>query len=586
MNGATRTKLLEWTLFFGLVACAVTLNVLWQIHHPEPIIPAFDNLSEFFSQWDEFTAAPFEHLSQVLRNYDRGGHRSLMYLTTGVTILALGFNRFGILLISTVFLVILMAGVFGTVRRLRPGAGALAAVIVVLSPAAVFWSRVYSPFIAVMATSALGVYLLVRSEKLTRLAPTLAFGLLAAMALRLPVEVGDALQIELTFACTGVFVFLLAMFRPDGGRLRPILLSVAAFVVFAVTVNKPCLWHSLQYAYQEAVLLAPTKYAPGSVVDDPVAALTHVGLLWQHHLGPFLCVVTALAILVIAWRPRAEDGWGFAFFVAPLVIATLVNKKAFYYSFGFLPGAAVVVGLAVGRFKNKGVVAACLAVLLSGLIFTNPWAMDSPRVTPSQSPAGEEWYEQYMEFGTNSQARRSPDESVVAGLVDAVSEVAGPSQEVKLLYLGTLDSVNQSTAFRFSLRIAAENPHFFLADPIRDLGNMRGKGAIAPQGVNVPETPNVIFLNVPDGRAFSPDALVEPATWRTWFQLDSGCGDFNLDGSATCSEITNTLVDFFVTLPWDAYRLRLGAPGTRVLLFDRPDLGVDIQLPGQTAPQK
>ena len=573
-----------WVGLFAVVVASVAFNVAWHVTHHDPILGAFANLTEFFDQWDEFSAAPAASLWQVLTGYQPGFHRSLLYHITGLTVAAFGFNRYGILLISTVFLVILLCSVFGIVRRLRPGFGPLAAVLAVLSPAAVFWSRVYSPFVMLMATGAFGIYLLVRSERLTRAWPTIAFGLLTALALRLPVEVGDAMQIELSFACCALYVFVLAMWRPVDGRWRPLALSAAALVVFLATVNKPFLLHAFRYTYQEAVLLADTKYAYGSIYADPLATLTHAALLWHHHLGPLLTGATFVGLAVIAWRAKPEDGWGFAYFLAPLIIATLINKKAFYYVFGMLPGTAVVIGLAVGRFKNRFLVAGCFAFLLFALAYTNPWSINNVRVTPAEaSDTTEDWYDRYMEFDTRGQARSSARDNPVSSLVDAIVAAGGPGHDVELLFLGNIRSASGNTLLSFLLRLAQTQPHFDFEDGIRDIERACMR-SVAPRWYPTPRAePNVVLIaDSPAPHAPGPEQLTDSAFWRGMPHFNSRCFHSPPGSSIDPEAVKQRLIETLANLPWEDFRLRTYSFGDRLLVFDRPDLGIAVQLPTAT----
>lgn len=240
----------------------------------------------------------------------------------------------------------------------------------------------------------------------------------------------------------------------------------------------------------------------------------------------------------------------------------------------------MVIELAVGRFKNKAVVAACFGFLLFALAYTNPWSMDTARVTPIRKPMGGEWYERYMEFATRGQSRSSADKFAAATLVDAALEKAGCPQDVEFLFLANIRSASQNTVYRFLLRIAAKNPHFAFTDPIRDLERLCMRAVVPPWYLDPRPVPNVIVL---DGVATrtppSADDLVSVTHWRERFELDNDCLLHDPEDNASPDEIKKRLVDLLVVLPWDKYRMRTYELGPRAFVFDRPDLGVEVQLP-------
>lgn len=576
-----------WRPLLALVVGVVLLNVAWHATHAAPVVTGHRTLVEAVDQLAAFQADPWQHLDAMLTQEVLDHVFSLYNLSAALPVAVLGRTQTAVLLVSTLYLVLLMLSVYGIVRRLRPGPGALAGAVATLFPAAMIWSRVFSPSIALMAVSAAGVYLLVRSNWMSRPVPALLFGVLAALSFRLGETVGEGVQIQLVFASVGIYTFVAALIRPVSGRWRVLLIAAGIVAVFAAALNRPFLSRVFSYTQQEGVALADSRYVTGNVLEHPQAWLAYVSLVWHEHLGPVLCVAVLAALGVALWRPTKAEGVAIAFFVLPLFAASVVSKKAYNYVFAMLPGAAVLIGLAVGRLKSTraayGLTAALLAVVTVSAVW--PAFSTEPHFSPP-SFDGSSWHNRFLQFPAAhvNPSRNGP--FFPGEIARGIEALAADGHDVNLLLLGETHVHASVLSFRFLTRLANLNRGFAVIDPLDELSRFcLERAEHTPTPDPCPE-PNVIVIFPTNGemerfRLFSGD----PPAWQRYLRMKRGCVDPASPRTQAMVAATEKWTACLAALPWDSYRVRRfpaypDAPQLRPgVLLDRPDLGVDVKLP-------
>lgn len=574
-------------MFFALLAVMVGLNVAWHATHAAPVITGHRTLLVAAHQLDELARDPAGHLWDLVTGKLSRRPDSIYNASSLVTVTLLGGTR-GALLISTLYLVLLMAAVLGIVRRLQPGVGALAAVAAALCPAAVIWSRVFSPHIALMAVAAFGVYLLVRSEWLTRPLPVLAFALVAGFSWHLAETVGDALQLHLMLAAVAAYVFLVALIRPERGRLRPLLIALAAAALFVALIPEPLLTNVLQYGRLEGLDSAETRYAAGSLRQNPGAWLAYPAILWDQHLGPVLAVAVVVALAVTLRRPTVADGVGLAFFVVPLLVATLVSKKRFNYVFALLPGAAVIIGLAVGRLRRVWLAYALTALLAAVAVFGavwQPFRADDPNARPQLFES--KGYARYFQSAGEDQI--NPPRNSASATMRIVGEAKRLAQRpggLRLLLLGRTFAGSHITALRAVLRLENAGGAITVTDPVAQLTDFCTDAAQRLASPDACEAPDVVvfFPNDQRQRPFEEFAR-DPETWRALLSPANECTRLATGDSIPAPEFVAAWSACLAALPWEKYRARDFAESSgfaqlnRGIVLDRPDRGITIDLP-------
>ena len=212
-------------------------NLWWLAVHEMPAASTHTYLTGGLDAIASLQTQPLATLGALFRGEVRNNSVSLFYYSTIIPYWLSGFSRIGFLFTSTLHLLIAMAAVVGTVGRLRRSWGMSVAAVALLSPAALIVSRTYSPYVAVMSATAVGVWLLVRSDWFARPWPAAACGLLAAVSLRLDNTAGNGLQVLVVLALVGMYTLLAGLVRPTQTRRRVLLVALLSVAVFAIAIN-------------------------------------------------------------------------------------------------------------------------------------------------------------------------------------------------------------------------------------------------------------------------------------------------------------------------------------------------------------
>lgn len=587
MNDAEPTCRRDWMWLLALLALVLALNLAWHATHATPFVDGHRTLIQAVNQFESLLAAPLNHFALLLTDTYEQHLFSLFNASAVTTVAIFGWTQLGVLFISTLYLLLLIASVYGIVRRLQPGPGALAAAVASLFPAAVMWSRIFSSYTAEMAVAAFGVYLLVRSEWFSRPLPALAFGALASVSFRLSETIGDGLQLEMVFFCTALFTFAFGLWRPVRTRWHVLLIAAGTVVIAALAVNRPYLRNLLVYTQQETVSFSDTRYAGGNLGLSPLAIIAYPVVIFDHHLGAVLSLATLAALVFLARRPDRAVGLGVFFFVVPLCVASFVSKKNFNYVLALLPGAAVLIGLAVGRLGNLRIARLVTAALLVSVVAGAVWpAFRTLNPNSNPHPPEPPWYGRF--FQTVADDINPPiDETFYPGeVVRGLAELPQRPGGVRVLVIGQTHAHTHITAFRFLLRLAATHRNITILDPFNQLIEFcEGLPREAPELAACPD-PDVIvvFPSTPemlDYVAYASDT----AQWQRTFGKRQGCSDPAGEAAQQMAQTSARWTACLADLPWDQYRARIFPATTnpgyfgRGVILDRPDRGVAVTLP-------
>ena len=575
-----RWFLLAWLVFLTAV------NLLWHATHPSPPLRGLESDLALVNQLEDFLRRPVAHLEGLLRIDQPGGIANWYNAGSLLTVCLFGRTEFGVSFISTLFLLLMVIAVYGIVEHLAPGRGPPAAAVAAAFPAAIGWSRILSPPIAMMALTATAVWCLIRSDWYTRALPALALGLLTAFAWRIGQTISDTAQVIAALGPVGVYAFAVAMIRPTRGRLRPLLIAAATLVLIAVVTNYPLAVRAFGYVYDEGVTLSGTRYEPGNVWKHPLALLAYPALLWEDNLGPWLTLATLASLVYLLRRPRAVDGVGIVYFVVPLLVASLTSKKLCTYTYAILPGAAVLVGLAVGRLPKWAAKVAMVVLMLLAL-----WAAFWPGFNgnPERSFPNNwntAWYNRFFQEIDRRVDRPRTDGCVPCEIARQAVALAEQRGSVSMVVIGHTLFDGRARRFRFSVALANADRRLLVYDPLQEISDYCiGSTEQIRRHPGCPEPELIVVLpytsEMVDVREFTSDT----ANWRDAFNAHVDCINPDSPKSRDAAAASERWVQCLGGLPWNRYRRRNFRDGLEPnntlpgILLDRPDLGVAIELP-------
>jgi hypothetical protein len=568
-----------WWLVALLPALLVVAGVLWHLGHPAPVLSGHNLPLVAVAQLRAFDADPIDQLG-TLHNGDLPPRYSLFNLTARVTAALFGRNHLGLVLASTLYLLALGGAVFWLTNRLAGRtAGFAAMAFAMLTPAALGWSKVLAPNIAVLAWPALGVCLLVASDWLRRPIPALAFAAMAAVAPVVGESASDAAQMLLVFSVTAAYALVLRLAILREHRLRALLTVVSMAVVVAALLNTVYVKAQLIYLQQESIALAGAKYAGGDLRNSPAALLAYPALLWGHHLWPAFCLIALGALGLNLRRLDRATGLALLWFFVPLLAVTLTPKKDYDYILAALPGVAVLVGLAVARLPKPSHVRLALAAVLVAGLANLAWSMARP------SPPPETWsplITKHVHVG--GEYLQLPAWGAGADTVTIARRAAAATPpEARLLFLARLDSFDAVT-MRYYLRLAEWRGDIRLSDPV--LAAENGTIAANLEGIAEGRESVGVALVLPDERGLLHDRNFTTAdSFREYFTLRravAGAYPDPKDRERMATFFAQTLA----AIDWDAFERSdwlgrgISPRGRlRVEMYTDPDLAGRIDLP-------
>lgn len=579
-------RLAIWECLLAIMLPLLLLigNLIWHLGHPVPALTGHNHPLNIIAQLQDFDADPLGHLATFPHGY-LPPHFSLYNLAARLTAMVLGKNHLGLVFVSTLYWLVLGAAIFMLTARLAGRrAGLTAMVFVLLMPASLGWSRAIAPSIAVAAWPAVGIWLLVQSRGLARPLPALGFAALAALTPVVGESAGDAAQMLMVFAVAGGYVLLLPPVNESQSRRRTVLVVAGMALVFVALLNTIRLERVLDYLRTEGVDLSGTKYAAGNIFQEPAALLSYPALLWGHHLGPAYCLLAVAALVSALWRPDRKNGLPLVWFLAPLVISTLMPKKDYSYLLAALPALAVLVGLGAARLTKPTHARLALAiVLVLGLVnyarsFTRP------------SPPPETWSRLITEHVyVGGEYLRLPAWGDGAGAVAlAQNAAAATPADGCLLFLARLDSFDAAT-LRYYFLLARWHDDLCLSDPLLVAENKTADALLEDITVNPGGV--VAALVLADERGLLHERnFTSAAEFREYFSRRNIIS-IEYPEPEDRERLIETTTQALGAIDWEAFTRRewLGRGVSsdnrlRVDVYDRPDQGVEIVLPNTARP--
>jgi len=339
-------------------------NLVWIATHAAPY---FNTLNCEIPTIEMIQQAPLKAIVEFIKfgsiPFPTGYH----FVAALVTSL-IGYSADKLIFTSTLFYLLLILAVYDIVRSLANERGAAAAAITVaLIPGVFAWSRIFSlsSSISSMTIPALGVWAAVRSEGFSKNAPTVAFGLTVILALRFGSAVSDFWQNFVVLGLVGLYTLIQGAVTRRRNQRRTFLLIACATVVLVLLSKTTFFQYSVQYLYQEGVSEAGDRYRQSNLLYSPQSLFAYCWYLWKVLLNPFFALATVAASVFLLRRLDRREAISFIYFWATLALFSVIGKKNFSYIFCLLPGAAVIIGLAIGRLRRTALFLCVMAVIVA-----------------------------------------------------------------------------------------------------------------------------------------------------------------------------------------------------------------------------
>jgi hypothetical protein len=227
------------------------------------------------------------------------------------------------------YLMIALVFFFLIGRRLSGPWGGLAAfTFVSFYPVVYVWSRLYYCDVAVMMTGAIGCFLLLQSDRFTRLSYAAAYGLWAALAPRFGWTVSDAVAALMVVLAPALPAAAAGLFANRGAARRRALFGLAlALVGFLVLFNFRWAFAALNYLRYEGVELARTKYIGGNVLVHPESLFAYLPVIFRILAGPAWTLAFLLTLPLYFRRPSWEKLYPLCWLLLPLRCCRWSRKK-------------------------------------------------------------------------------------------------------------------------------------------------------------------------------------------------------------------------------------------------------------------
>jgi len=379
--------------FFGLAAflvCLALLNLVWHATHVQPVNAGQNLLEVALDQLEATRENPGYQLELLLRMV--GGPSQSWYNLSALGGMAFfGRTYRGLAFTSTLYYLALVLALFLLGGRLAGRRTAwVAAVLAALLPAAVSWSRLFSPNIALMAVSAWAALCLHLTDWWRRPLPALGFVLLAVLSTKMAETVGENLQNLLVLFPLALYTLIVRLALIRQKQFRALLVVLATAGVFLGAMNFTYLVHISGYLWQEGVELADQAYGGGSIAHGWQGWVIYPVLLWKLHLLPFFTLLLLAAHPLLLHRPDRQTGFALTYLWAPLLIFTLISKKNYNYAFAFLPATPLLIALGWGKITARrparlmGATALVVALIIAGRLSF----VDRPPARPEAGATG------------------------------------------------------------------------------------------------------------------------------------------------------------------------------------------------------
>jgi len=538
-------------------------------------------------QQDDFTAAPLKHLATLYRGRSDNNF-SLYNVTTIVGTTLAGRSHLGMVMTSNLYYLLLIFSVFGIVARLgnRFGAG-VAALTAMLMPAAMAWSRVVSPHIALMAVSAFGVYLIVVSDYFSRWLPTLLFGALAALSLHLGETVSDSFQVLLVLAVVAGYSLIVRFAVLREQQKRALVSLVLAALAFFLLLDYHFLkLLALPYLLNEAIARANDKYAAGNIFRHAYSAAAYPFLLWNYHLFPLHCLAGLAAMVAVLRKPRTEGGLALVFLLIPLTVATLISKKNYNYIFAFLPALPVIVGLAATRLARNRLALVVVALFITtGIVQFYSLSYTNNRNIPFMSHAiGKSIIASVFQTSYFPVLPKVDKRNLLIDIAPALNDLSKQQKGTTFLLLATGKESRPMMIFRYLLRLQNSDGQLRVVDPIYQVQSRYGEYFLSNDILH-PFRPDVVLLHRMGNPVFRDRGFLDPEQLYAYF-YSNDLVRYRVASVERLHKISEYWAEMLAEIPLDEYESTnyplyypSHSPGKPITLYRDPQLPPLISLP-------
>jgi len=389
----------EYWVLILLSIFLITVNLVWLGLDQRP--PSWDsavhlNLSlQYYDLLKHFGAnTPGQVISVT------GYYPPLYHLTTLPFFAALGASLHSGLLLNLLYLLILVWATYGIGKILyNPMTGLLSALVVAMYPFLVFISRTYVIDLPLTSMVTLGFYCYLRSDKFTRLAPSLLFGVIFGL--------GMLLKWSYLFFLIGPLVH--GFWR---GNKRNFCLSALVALVVASPWYGYNLLRLARYTIKNGAIAASE--------GDP-AILTWQSLWYYAHnlllqVQPVYLVLFIIGLVIFLLNYKKQDKILLAWIVIPYLILTLVRNKDDRYTLPFLAAVSIISCFWLVNIKNRfyrnGLITLLVLFSFAQFMLTS---FGQSRYYYCQNPHPEDWQQQEVtDLITRTKSKLVTSVSVVA----------------------------------------------------------------------------------------------------------------------------------------------------------------------------
>ena len=358
-------------LLFCLIIAAVCFNLYWHdTHRNPPVVTAHETHLSALKQIVEFRRAPLSYVANFFSLPGRTSFFSLYNVSAILPTSVFGVGYRQMALTSLIYYILAVVFVYGAARRLGAFYAAVpAAAVAATIPDVFMWSVTFNSRIAVVAAAACALYLLVRSESLTRPRTNAALLILVFLSLFLGETVGENVQVTL-LAAWGLVYLLIRQFVGKNPERKKTLAWFAIFCLAAAATlivafaGEGYLHKFLGYFQREAATKPNPLHASDGVRSNPAALLAYPILFYHKSLLPFLGILSGLSCVFLAASFNKKDGLVLVCLLGPLIVISLFGKKDFIYALFLMPVVAVAIGAAAGRLRSRLFSCALAAVIL------------------------------------------------------------------------------------------------------------------------------------------------------------------------------------------------------------------------------
>ncbi len=394
-------------------------------------------------------------------------------------------------LTSLLYYILTILFVYGAARRLAGPHGALpAAIVVALIPEVFLWSVIFNSRIAVIAAAACALYLLARSENLTRPLPNLGLLILIIISLFLGETVGENVQIGLLTAWGGTYL-LIAQLAVRSSNWKKTMIWFGVFAAMATALalfgyfSEGYFNKIILYLFQEAVVQSDIRDASGRIFSNPIALLAYPIIFYHKALFPMFTSLCAISIAILVIRFKKKDGLALVALLGPLLVVSLISKKDFCYVLFLLPAVAIVMGTAVSRLRGTIFYYALTPIIIlvgGAVLYGLSFPSDSgPSIKMKYHTAMDKYKNLYFgppDFLWTLPASEFTPEKIAA----EISDTAKHRGNISVLLLSD-NTKDDAAMFRYFLTLKSLDDQIEIIDPFQRFYRSKGIVVLSKQSL-------------------------------------------------------------------------------------------------------